>query len=77
MLNVREIEGDVNHRIKVGWMKWGSALSVISDRKILLKLKGKFHHKAIRPMMLYETQCRAVKGQKENDFNVTKMKILC
>ena len=50
----REIEEDVNYRIiKVGWMKWKSALRVLCDHKFPIKLKGKFYNIAIRPAMLY------------------------
>ena len=31
--NDKEIERDVNHRIKAGWKKWCSASSVICDKK--------------------------------------------
>ena len=41
--NVGEIEGKVNHQIQVGWLKWRSALGVLSDAKVPLKLKGKFY----------------------------------
>ncbi|XP_071718859.1 uncharacterized protein [Rutidosis leptorrhynchoides] len=36
------IDEDVSHRIKVGWVKWRAATGVLCDRKIPLKLKGKF-----------------------------------
>ena len=31
----------MNHRIRAQWMKWRSVLGVLSDRRILIKLKGK------------------------------------
>lgn len=40
--NDREIEGDVNHQIQVGWLKWISASDVLCDANVLLKLKEKF-----------------------------------
>ena len=36
-------EEDVSHRIQVGWMKWKLASGVLCDRKIPMKLKGKFY----------------------------------
>ncbi|GJS00135.1 retrovirus-related pol polyprotein LINE-1 [Tanacetum coccineum] len=36
------IDEDVAHRIGVGWMKWRAASGVLCDRRIPLKLKGKF-----------------------------------
>ncbi|KAM2879134.1 hypothetical protein FF1_014667 [Malus domestica] len=58
-----ELDGDLKHRIQAGWMKWKSASSVLCDRRRPLKLKGKFYRTAIRPAMLYGTECWAVKHQ--------------
>ncbi|KAL5188110.1 hypothetical protein HKD37_05G013655 [Glycine soja] len=41
-----EMEGDVNHRIQVGWMKWRKASGVLCDAKVPIKLKGKFYRTA-------------------------------
>ncbi|KAM1720706.1 hypothetical protein ACFX12_022337 [Malus domestica] len=59
----RELDGDLNHRIQARWMKWKSASSVLCNRRRPLKLKGKFYRTAIRPAMLYGTECWAVKHQ--------------
>ncbi|KAM1469694.1 hypothetical protein ACFXTO_040836 [Malus domestica] len=58
-----ELDGDLNHRIQTGWMKWKSASDVLCDRRRPLKLKGKFYRTAIRPAMLYGTECWTVKYQ--------------
>ncbi|KAM7518030.1 hypothetical protein LguiB_016992 [Lonicera macranthoides] len=71
-----EIEGDVNHRIQVGWLKWRKASGVLCDKKVPLKLKGKFYRTAVRPAMLYGTECWAVKSQHENKLNVAEMRML-
>ena len=47
-----DIDEDVSHRIKVGWMKWRQASGVLCDKKVPQKLKGKFYWTAIRPAML-------------------------
>ncbi|GJR37011.1 retrovirus-related pol polyprotein LINE-1 [Tanacetum coccineum] len=44
------IDEDVAHRIGVGWMKWRAASRVLCDRRIPLKLKGKFYRVAIMPI---------------------------
>ena len=54
-----EINSDVNHRIKAGWLKWRSATKVLCDRNIPLWLKEKFYRTAIRPALLYDTECWA------------------
>ena len=43
-----EIDGDVNHRIHAGWLKWRAANAVLCDREFPSKLKGKFYRAAIR-----------------------------
>ena len=65
-----EIEGDVNHRIQAGWMKWRKASGVLCDAKVPIKLKGKFYRTAVRPAILYGTECWAVKSQHENKVGV-------
>jgi hypothetical protein len=52
-----DIDEDVSHRIKVGWLKWHQASDVLCDPRMLLKLKGKFYRSAIRSIMLYEAEC--------------------
>ena len=71
-----EIEHDVNHRIQAGWSKWRSASGFICDKKVPLKLKGKFYRTAIRPAMLYGTECWAAKGEHEHKLSVAEMKML-
>ena len=71
-----EIDGDVIHRIQAGWMKWRNASGVICDRKIPVKLKGKFYRTAIRPAMLYGSECWALKGQHEHKIGVAEMRML-
>ncbi|QHO57433.1 TIR-NBS-LRR type disease resistance protein [Arachis hypogaea] len=71
-----EIEHDVNHRIQAGWSKWRSASGFICDKKVPLKLKGKFYRTAIRPAMLYGTECWVAKGEHEHKLSVEEMKML-
>ena len=51
------IDDDVTHRIGRGWAKWRAASGVLCDRKVPVKLKGKFYRVAIRPAMLYGSEC--------------------
>jgi hypothetical protein len=52
-----DIDEDISHRIKVGWLKWRQASGVLCDPRVPLKLKGKFYRATIRPAMLYEAEC--------------------
>ncbi|KAM1019206.1 hypothetical protein FF1_040600 [Malus domestica] len=57
-------------------MKWKSASSVLCDRRMSLKLKGKFYRTAIRSAMLYGTECWVVKHQHVHKMGVAKMRML-
>ena len=52
-----DIDEDVSHRIKAGWMKWWQASGVLCDKRVPQKLKGKFYRTTIRPAMLYGAEC--------------------
>jgi hypothetical protein len=52
-----DIDEDVSHRIKAGWMKRRQASRVLCDKRVPQKLKGKFYRTAIRPAMLYGAEC--------------------
>ncbi|XP_026444841.1 uncharacterized protein LOC113345263 [Papaver somniferum] len=42
---------------EAGWAKWRLATGVLCDRKVPVKLKGKFYRTAIRPALLYGAEC--------------------
>jgi hypothetical protein len=52
-----DIDEDVSHRIKSGWLKWRHASDVLCDPRVPLKLKDKFYRIMIRPAMLYGAEC--------------------
>jgi hypothetical protein len=56
-----DIDEDVSHRIKAGWMKWRQASGVLCDKRVPQKLKGKFYRTAIRPAILYGAECWPIK----------------
>jgi hypothetical protein len=51
LYRVRDIDEDVSHRIKAGWMKLCKTSSVLSDKGVLQKLKGKSYMTTIRLAM--------------------------
>ena len=71
-----DIQEDVTHRINAGWMKWRAASGVLCDRRIPLKLKGKFYRTAVRPAMLYGAECWAVKREQMHKMSVAEMRML-
>ncbi|KAL6514533.1 hypothetical protein OROGR_020112 [Orobanche gracilis] len=71
-----ELDGDVAHRIKAGWLKWKSATGVLCDPDMPHRLKGKFYRTAIRPALLYGTECWVVKQCHVQKMNVAEMRML-
>ena len=61
-----DVDEDVSHRIKVGWMKWRQASGVLCDKRVPQNLKGKFYRTAIRPALL---TVQSVGPLKEDIFN--------
>jgi len=50
---------DVKHKIKCRWIKWREASGVLCDKKIPMRLKGKFYKNVVRPTILYGSKCWA------------------
>jgi hypothetical protein len=71
-----DIDEDVSHRIKVGWLKWRQASGVLCDLRVLIKLKGKFYRTAIRPAMLYGAECWFTKRQHVQQLSLAEMRML-
>nr|XP_043639669.1 uncharacterized protein LOC122610774 [Erigeron canadensis] len=70
------IDEDVIHRIQAGWMKWRAAMGVMCDKRIPLKLKGKFYRVDIRPAMLYGSECWAMTKAQAARVEVAEMRML-
>jgi hypothetical protein len=71
-----DIDEDVSHRIKAGWLKWCQASGVLCDPRVPLKLKCKFYRTAIRPVMLYGVECWSTKRRRVQQLNVAEMRML-
>jgi hypothetical protein len=69
------IDVDVCYRIKAGWMKWRQASSILCDKRVPQKLKGKFYRTAIRPAMLYGAECWPTKTHVQQ-LSVMEMRML-
>jgi hypothetical protein len=71
-----EIDEDVSHRIRAGWVKWRQASGILCDKKAPNKLKDKFYRMAIRPTMMHDAECWATKGQHIQKMSVAEMRML-
>nr|XP_043637945.1 uncharacterized protein LOC122608942 [Erigeron canadensis] len=57
-------------------MRWRSAFGVMCDKRIPLKLKGKFYRVAIRPTMLYGSECWPMTKAQASRVEVAEMRML-
>ena len=71
-----DIDADVSHRIKAGWIKWRQASGILCDKRVPQKLKGKFYRPAIRPAMLYGAKCWHTKIRHIQQLSVAEMRML-
>jgi hypothetical protein len=71
-----DIDEDVSHRIKAGWLKWRQAFGVLCDPRVPLKLIGKLYRTTIRPAMLYGVKCWHTKRQQVQQLSVAEMRML-
>ncbi|XP_074356652.1 uncharacterized protein LOC141696406 [Apium graveolens] len=70
------IDADVTHHIKSGWLKWRAVIGVMCDRRVLFKVEGKFYRVAIKPALLYGSECWALKKAQECRLEVAEMRML-
>jgi hypothetical protein len=71
-----DIDEDVSHRIKTGWLKWRQASGALCDPMVPLKLKDKFYRIAIRSAMLYGAECWSTKRRHVQQLSVAEMRML-
>jgi hypothetical protein len=74
--NNRDIDEDVSHRIKTGWLKWHQVSGVLCDPRVPLKLKDKLYRTVIRPTMLYGAECWSTKRRHVQQLSVAEMHML-
>lgn len=71
-----KIDNDVIHRTTTGWYKWRQLTGVMCDRKMPLKVKGQMYKTAIRPAVLYGSECWATNKTHLNKLHTTEMRML-
>jgi hypothetical protein len=69
----RGIDENISHRIRAKWVKWRQAYGILCDTKIPNKLKDKFYRTAIRPAMMYDAKCKAIKEQHIQKMSAAKI----
>ncbi|CAK1591295.1 unnamed protein product [Parnassius mnemosyne] len=70
------IDRAVQHRINAGWMKWRQVTATTCDPRMPIRLKGKIYKSIIRPVVMYGSECWAVKKMDENRLHANEMRML-
>ncbi|KAE8726473.1 Glutathione reductase, cytosolic [Hibiscus syriacus] len=70
------VDDDVTHRVNAGLLKWRVATRVLCDKKVPLKLKGKFYRMTIRPALVYGSECWAIKKDHVRRMEAAEMRML-
>ncbi|CAK1577904.1 unnamed protein product [Parnassius mnemosyne] len=70
------IDRAVQHRINAGWMKWRQVTATTCDPRMPIRLKGKIYKSIIRPVVMYGSECWAVKKKDENRLHANEMRML-
>ncbi|XP_075104581.1 uncharacterized protein LOC142178614 [Nicotiana tabacum] len=71
-----EIDEDITHHIRVGWIKWRLASRVLFDKRVSSLIKDKFYRVVVRQAMLYGAECWPVKNSHTQKIKVVEMKML-
>ena len=70
------MEEEVKHQIQAGWNNWRAASGVLCDKRVPLKLKGKFHKTVVRTAMLYGTERASMRKTEEKKMDVAESRML-
>ncbi|KAD6795909.1 hypothetical protein E3N88_06805 [Mikania micrantha] len=71
-----DVDSDVAHWVQAGWKKWRATTTIICDKKFPEKLKGNFYRVAIRPAMMYSTDCWPIKKNQARKLETAEMRML-
>ncbi|XP_063540276.1 uncharacterized protein LOC134749304 [Cydia strobilella] len=70
------IDADVTHRVNAGWLRWRTLTGVLCDSRIPVRLKGRVYKTAVRPALMYGSECWATKKKHEQKMHTNEMKML-
>ncbi|XP_045495975.1 uncharacterized protein LOC123694555 [Colias croceus] len=70
------IDADVTNRINTGWMKWRELSGVLCDNRMPVRVKGKAYKTAIRPALIYGSECWPIKQAHVTKIHAAEMRML-
>src|SRR5215469_4931404 len=68
-----KIDKKVGARVQTGWMKSREGKGVLCNKRVPLKVKGKFYATVVRPAMTYVSECWALRKDQERRLQVAEM----
>ncbi|XP_074356704.1 uncharacterized protein LOC141696463 [Apium graveolens] len=74
--NNDDILADFTYRIKAGWVTWKATTIILCDKSVPLKLKGKFYRLAVKPTLLYGSECCPLRKVEERRLENAELRIL-
>ena len=70
------LDKEVTSKIQAGWAKWEAASGVLCDKRVPMRLKGKFYGTVVRPVMKYGSESWALGKGHEQKMHVAEMRML-
>ncbi|XP_061705675.1 uncharacterized protein LOC133516671 [Cydia pomonella] len=69
------IDADVTHKNNAGWLRWRTLTGVLCDDQMPIRLKGRIYKTAVRPSLMYGSECWATNKKYEQKMHTNEMKI--
>ncbi|CAK1578064.1 unnamed protein product [Parnassius mnemosyne] len=69
-------ERDIQNRTQTACLKWRSLSGILCDSRMPIKIKGNIYKRAVRPALLYGSECWPMRKTDEQNLHVTEMKML-
>ena len=70
-----DLDAEMTHRIQTGWQNWKMVSGILCDRRISLRVKGKYtRQNFVRPAMMYGAESWAVKKAQEKKLEMRMLR---
>ena len=70
-----DLDAEMTHRIQTGWQNWKMVSGILCDRRISLRVKGKYtRQNFVRPAMMYGAETWAVKKAQEKKLEMRMLR---
>ena len=69
------VDSEVNRRIQAGWNNWRKMSSILCDKKVLNRVKGKILKTVVQPAMLFSICMVPLSKRQESKLEVADMRM--